>query len=129
MDVIWYNANDYNKKLKATIQSSGKLGFTDDTAKELNLSEDTYIRIGADQNDKSLMYLVVVAQSDMAFKVCKAGEYYYLPTTRLFLALGFDFQAKNKTIMFDLTRAEELDEELQGVVYKMNKREIEKRRK
>lgn len=36
--------SDFNVKLKATIHSSGRLGFTADTAARLNLSEQTYIR-------------------------------------------------------------------------------------
>lgn len=74
------------------------------------------------------MYLVVLQEAnDDAFKVCKAGDYYYLPTTVLFLSLGYDF--RNKTIIFDLTRAKEFDEEFGGKVYKLNKRESNKKKK
>ena len=68
------------------------------------------------------MYMIVTDIDDNdAFKVCTSGKYYYLATQYLFDALGFDY--RNKTIMFDLTRMNELDIELNGIVYKMFKRE------
>jgi hypothetical protein len=123
-----YSAKQYSTKLKVTIQSSGKLGFTEETAKELDLSPQTYIKIGADENDSDVMYLIVYDHYDEeAFKVCKTGEYYYLPTTVLFMSLGYNF--KDKTIIFDLTRCNEYDEDLGGKVYKLNKRESDKKRR
>lgn len=127
MSVQILSAREYSIKLKVTIQSTGKLGFTDETAKALNLSEGTYITLGQDDKDSDLLYLILTDESEDAFKVCKAGDYYYLPTRRLFLSLGYEFQ--DKTIMFDLTRVSELDDELKGTVYKMNCRENDKRRK
>ncbi len=121
MGVRILKAKDFSTKLKVTIQATGKLGFTEDTANELGLSDQSYLVLGVDDEDADLMYLVVSDQNDDAFKVCKAGHYFYLPTTRLFQSLGMDFRAK--TIMFDLARAEELDGELNGIVYKMYKRE------
>ncbi len=123
-----FSAKQYSAKLKVTIQSSGKLGFTDETAKELQLSPLTYIKLGADESDRDVLYMVVCGCPDEdAFKVCKAGDYYYLPTTALFMSLGLDF--KNKTIIFDLTRSMEFDDELGGKVYKLNKRESDRKKK
>lgn len=128
VDVKFYSAKRYNAKLKVTIQATGKLGFTDDTAKELELSTRTYIKLGADESDPGVMYLVVLQDADEdAFKVCKAGDYYYLPTSVLFMSLGYDF--RNKTIIFDLTRSKEFDEEFGGKVYKLNKRESDKKKR
>lgn len=126
--IRFYSAKQYSAKLKVTIQSTGKLGFTDDTAKELDLSPQTYIKLGADESNPDVMYLVVLPiANDDAFKVCKAGNYFYLPTTMLFLSLGYDF--RNKTIIFDLTRSAEFDEEFGGKVYKLNKRESDKKKR
>lgn len=126
--IKFYSAKHYSTKLKVTIQATGKLGFSDDTAKELELSTHSYIMLGADESESDVMYLVVLQKTnDDAFKVCKAGDYFYLPTTVLFLSLGYDF--RNKTIIFDLTRAKEFDEEFGGKVYKLNKRESDKKKK
>lgn len=127
-DIKFFSARQYSAKLKVTIQSTGKLGFTDDTAKELELSSQTYIKLGADENDPDVMYMVVLSEVDEdAFKVCKAGDYFYLPTSVLFMALGYDF--KNKTIIFDLTRSSDYDADFGGKVYKLNKRESDKKKK
>lgn len=127
-NIIFYSAKQFSVKLKATIQATGKLGFTDETAKELGLSSQTYIKLGTDEDDPDVMYLVVLQEEDDdAFKVCKAGDYFYLPTSVLFMSLGYDF--KSKTIIFDITRTKELDNKFNGKVYKLNKRESDKKRK
>lgn len=127
-NIIFYSAKQFSVKLKATIQATGKLGFTDETAKELGLSSQTYIKLGTDEDDPGVMYLVVLQEEDDdAFKVCKAGDYFYLPTSVLFMSLGYDF--KSKTIIFDITRAKELDNKFNGKVYKLNKRESDKKKK
>lgn len=113
--------SEYNVKLKATIHSSGRLGFTSDTADKLNLSEHTYIKFAKDDEIEGELYLVIVNQEDEdSFKVVKSGNYYYLPTTSMFQSFGFDFKKYN--IMFDLVRMAELDELVSGKVYKLNKR-------
>lgn len=121
--IKFFSASQFCAKLKATIQVTGKLGFSDDAAKDLGLSSNTYIKLGIDENNPNTMYLVVSQEPNVdSFKVCKAGAYFYLPTTMLFSSIGYDF--KNKTIIFDLTRDSEHDTEFGGIVYKANKREI-----
>lgn len=126
--IKFFSAKQYSTKLKVTVQATGRLGFSDDTAKEMGLSSQTYIKLGSEDGTDELKYMVVLPEADDdAFKVCKAGDYYYLPIAVLLMSLGYDF--RNKTIIFDLTRSMELDDELGGKVYKLNKRENEKRRK
>ncbi|MCQ2145080.1 MAG: hypothetical protein MJY72_05005 [Bacteroidales bacterium] len=120
------SAKDYASKLKATVQATGKLGFTEDTAKSLSLSADRYVKIAYD-DESDTYYLVVMDDKDPdAFKVCSAGEYYYLPTSSLFRAMGLDYQVNS--YIFDLARDNSFDEQLGGTVYKMYKR-INERRK
>lgn len=121
------SAKDYEKKLKATIQRTGRLGFTDDTIEELGINETVRVKFAQDDEDNSKLFLIMTDGKDEdAFKVIKAGSYYYLNTKLLFNSLGYDF--KNNTIMFDLARNAQLDEELKGKVYNMNIR-IHKRKK
>lgn len=111
----------FNVKLKATIQSSGKLNFTEDTARVLGLTDETYIRFGIDDVDDSIYYIAIIPEGDEnAFKINKSGIYYYLPGKLLFDALGLDY--KNKPIMFDLIKIAEMDEIAGGEVYKLLKR-------
>lgn len=111
----------FNVKLKATIQSSGKLNFTEDTARALGLTDETYMRFGMDDEDDSVYYIAILPEGDdNAFKINKSGIYYYLPGKLLFDSLGLDY--KIKPIMFDLIRMSEMDEIAGGEVYKLSKK-------
>ncbi len=119
---------DFNVKLKATIHASGRLGFTADTATALSLSPSSLAKFARDDEDEKSLYLIITDTPDEdAFKVIKAGAYYYLPTSLMFDSLGFDYKRFN--IMFDLVRMTDLDELLDGQVYKLNKRIIMRKEK
>jgi len=115
------SAKQYGKKLKATIQSTGRLGFTEPTAIEFGLDKPTWIKIAAEEKDEEIMYLILLDTEDEdAFPVCKAGDYYYLQTKYLFDAIGYDYVKKK--IMFDVVRMRDFDDECGGRVYKMKRR-------
>ena len=46
-----YNANDFNVKLKSTIHSTGKLGFTEATAKFMKLVVGAGVKFACDDED------------------------------------------------------------------------------
>lgn len=119
---------DFNVKLKATIHSSGRLGFTADTAIALSLSSSSFAKFARDDEDDQALYLIITAKEDEdSFKVTKSGSYYYLPTTLMFESFGYDYKKYN--IMFDLIRKSDLDELLGGQVYKLNKRIVARKEK
>lgn len=123
-----YSAKQYSVKLKCTIQNTGKLGFTSGTAKVLGLTPDSYIKIASDDEQVGVKYLIVCNGPDEdGFNVDYISGYYSLPTTVLFNELGIDY--KNFTIMFDLSREASLDIEAGGTVYKITKRENQKKKK
>ncbi len=114
------STKNFAKPLKVTLQSSGKLGFTHETAEVLNLESGKLIQFGRD-DEKNEMYLILThGTPEDAFAVAKAGEYFYLPTTLMFDALEYDY--KWKTYFFDLVRRADLDAELNGEVYYMKER-------
>lgn len=116
------DTTQFSVKLKATIQATGKLGFTNETANSLNLQIGQAVNFAKDDETEEL-YLIIAKDSAInTLKVCKSGMYYYIQTKLMFDALGYDY--KKKTIIFDLTRKKDLDESLNGRVYKMNKREL-----
>lgn len=121
------SAKRYQVRLKATIQASGRLGFTGDTGKALHLTEQSSIQLARDPEDDTLYLIVFSDFNEDAFPVKKTGEYFYLPTRMLFEELGYEFQ--DKTIIFDLVRIKSLDEQMGGQVYKLNRRDIERRNK
>lgn len=118
------SAKQFSVKLKATIHSTGKLGFTEITARELNLSKESGIKFAIDENDSNALYLISCPKSDEeSFRVLKAGEYYSVNTKALFDNLGYDYKFKN--IMFDIVK-EEIDN---MEVYKLLKREKPRKQK
>lgn len=127
MSIKIISTRNFAKPLKATLQSSGKLGFTHDTAEILRLESGKLIQFGRDE-EKNEMYMILThGTPDDAFAVAKAGEYFYLPTTLMFDALGYEY--KIVTYFFDLVRRVDLDEELNGEVYFMKERQKTKNTK
>lgn len=119
------NAKQFTTKLKATIQFSGRLGFTEDTANALDLSVGKFARFAQD-DEKNTLYLIIIDKaSEDAFQIRLSSGYYYVPTKMMFDMLGFDYE--HNTIMFDLIRQPSLDADLMGQAYLMKQR-INKRK-
>ena len=119
------NAKQFTTKLKATIQFSGRLGFTEETANALDLASGKFARFAQD-DEKSTLYLIIIDEaSEDAFQIKSSSGYYYVPTKMMFDMLGFDYE--HNTIMFDLIRQPSLDTDLMGQVYLMKQR-INKRK-
>lgn len=121
------SVKQFSNKLKVSIQSTGRLSFTDDTAKTLEIKDGTPIKFALDEDRDNSLYLIVASNSDDddAFRVRKSGSYYYVPTKSLFDALEIDYF--NKTIGYDLIRAQLHDEELGGMAFRMSVRENKNR--
>lgn len=114
------SAKKFQVKLKATIQSSGRLGFTEETAKVLHLESGTPMKFARD-NEQDALYLARLQEKDEdSFEVKKSGEYFYLDTRSLFNTLGIDYRANS--VIFDFARAASLDELMGGEAYKLCKR-------
>lgn len=126
MNLSFLKTTELNVKLKCTIQASGKLGFTETTAKALRLGkQERFIRFAQDTDDNNQLYMVFVQTGDDgAFKVRRSGNYYYIATQALFESLGYNF--KDINYIFDLVRMSQLDVTAQGEVYKMCQREKER---
>lgn len=128
MALIIYNAKAYSTKLKCTIQKTGKLGFTAETAKALHLTPTTFIKIaGDDEQPGSLFLIVCQGEDEYGFKVDYISKYYSLPTTALFNELNIDY--KNYTVMYDLARDVSLDSSVNGAVYRMMERRNPRKKK
>lgn len=123
-----YSAKDFGRVLKATIQNTGRLGFSAETAKFMKIDSDTHFIIGNDDSVQADLILVKLAEANAdAFKVRKSNDYFYLPTTALFDMLGYDYKSDD-TIYFDIVRFPSLDKAAEGEAYIMNKRESKGRK-
>ena len=127
MDFTVFSAKEFTAKLKVTIQETGKLGFTRDTADFLKLELRKYAKFAKD-NEKGNLYLIILDKGNTdAFEIKGVSGYYYVQTARLFDKLGMDY--KNMVYMFDLIRQESLDNNLQGEVYLMKERHHKRKEK
>lgn len=121
------SAKKFNVKLKATIQATGRLGFTEATAKFLNLSSGKHVKFAKDSETDDFFMSVCDGSDTDTFEVKVSSGYYYVPAKMLFDARGYDYV--NKTIIFDMVRNDALDSLLGGETYKLNKREKERKDK
>ena len=121
------SAKNFATKLKATIQASGRLGFTAETATALGLESGKFAKFAKDDENDSLYLIIINERSEDAFEIRLTSGYYYVPTKVMFDALGFNYE--NGNIMFDLVRKSSLDDDLQGQVYFMKQRPIKNKEK
>ena len=115
----FFDAEEYTSNLKCTIQKTGKIGFSEFTQKMLGIKEGMSIRIGVDgtkDNYKSLLIKLLDTIEKNAFKVNKAGNYYYINPKPLLDEL--DIKYKEKSLMYDMVIADEKER-----IYKLVKRE------
>ncbi len=94
MKLKFFNPNNLDKNLKATVHKTGKLGFTIDAAKRMQLSVEKTAAIGFnadDETDKSLYVIIYPDKHEGTFKISKAGKYYYINTKALFDSLRIDY--------------------------------------
>ena len=125
MTITIISAKQFAIKLKATIPYSGRLGFTEETAKALGLESEKFATFAKDE-EKNILYLIITDEnSDDAFPIKLSSGYYYVPAKLMFDMLGYDYE--NNNIMFDLVRQHSLDDDLKGQVYQMKPR-INKRK-
>ena len=127
MAITILSAKQFATKLKVTIQASGRLGFTDETAKVLDLPSGKFAKFAQD-DEKDVLYLIIINNVDEdAFRIRESSGYFYVPAKQLFDTLGFDYE--NNNIMFDMIRQSPLDETLGGQVYLMKQRQNKRKEK
>jgi hypothetical protein len=118
------SAKEFCIKLKCTIHSTGKLGFTDATTKHLNFTTESHVQFAQDDENKDILYLIHVKEkNEDAFKVIKSGNYFYVNTKALFDSLEYDYVKYN--IMFDMIEQKEEGNE----IYKLIKRQKPRKQK
>ena len=84
------SAKQFSTKLKATIQASGRLGFTSETANALDFKSKKYAKFAKD-DEKDLLYLIIInEESEDAFSIRESSGYFYVPTKVMFDTLGFN---------------------------------------
>ena len=111
---------------KATAHQNGKIGFSTGANKLLDFEKNRSFKVSknADDPEDPNLYLVPTTEEDeKAFKVNKAGNYYYLRLKHILDKLDINY--RENRVIFDI-RAEKKD----NVQYfKLMMRPIKKRKK
>jgi hypothetical protein len=120
MKLKFFNPREAVRNLKATAHKNGKLGFSSDAAKKMELAAGKGARIAFDEenpNDKTLYVIISSVAMDDTFKISKAGDYYYLNARLLFEELNLDY--RTESIVYDISEVM-----IDGrPIYKFTKRE------
>ena len=127
MELKFINAESFDTNLKCSIHKNGKLGFSSSAINKLKIDKNKSVKFAQDEDEKANGNLYIVIQNSItedAFKINKAGDYYYMNTKAMFGELGYDY--RNKTIIFDIVKTEEKHNELP--IYKLIKREVKSRK-
>ncbi len=125
MKLKFIKPQEIDKKIKATIHDSGKLGFSSEAATKLNLAENKGMLIAInedDERDKSLYVKLQKQVDNNSFGVNKARKYFYANTKNFFDNYGIEY--KTKKIMYDII---EFDYEGE-LIFKFLKREVSKKK-
>ena len=128
MAIQFYSARNFGRVLKVTIQKSGKLSFSGDTATAMDLDTNTSFLIGKDESIKADLIMVKIKEPNPdAFQVRKSGQYYFLDTTALFDLLRYNYKS-GSNIFFDVVRDTNYDQEAGGDVYLLTQRKSKGRK-
>lgn len=116
------DASKYALNAKATIQRNGRLGFTKEAADLLGLREGLAALFSVlPTGDMALV--ICDGEEPKAFKIQKAGEYFYIRMKNFFDSLSIDYI--NKRVAYDVS---ETTERYRGrVVYKFTRGIYERR--
>ena len=105
MKLKFLKAEEPGRKAKATVHSTGKLGFSKEAVEYLGIKEGKSIQFAQDEenpDDPNLYAVIHLGATEGAFRINKAGNYFYLNTTNLFDGLKLDY--KGKKIIYDLVK-------------------------
>ena len=105
---------------KATVQSTGRLNFTPETASTMGITIDSTIVLFK-AGERDLGAIVKPGEDKRGFKVKKTGPYFYIQLKNYLEERGIDYKGSTR-IVYDITQVEE---KLEGLpLFKMIRRDI-----
>ena len=120
------SVKQFNSRLKVTIQRTGRLNFTDETAKALGLTAQNGVKFFITEEPEQLCMAIMPTPDKDSFPLRRSGTYFYVNAHLLFDDLGVDY--RENTVFYDLARNMAYDRETGGQCFKMDKRQIRKRK-
>lgn len=116
------DARKFVGKCKATVQRSGRLGFTETAQDEMHLERGARLLV-SDIGDGNLAVVVLPLDKadDRGFEVKRSGVYFSVNMKAFFDQRGVRYRDSSIRTIYDIVR---LDEQYQGLpVFKFTKRE------
>ena len=106
------DARRFSLHAKATVQRTGKLGFSMEAAELLGLRENTSElkregrrMILQEMDGHDWLAVVVSETNERGFKIQRGGDYYYLNMRQYFKASGIDYL--DNRVIYDITATNE----------------------
>lgn len=96
------NAQQMSRISKATVQKTGRLGFSSSATGMLGLSAEKTIILFEDDSNRDLYLVVMDARDDRGFFVRAVGEYFYIYPKVLLDQRHVDY--KNKHVSYEITQ-------------------------
>lgn len=93
MKLKFFIANEFSN-IKATVHKTGKLGFSSNAVKIMDLQNNRYIEFGKNQEDSTDTCLYAILHKEYKpayFGISTAGKHYYVNTKVLFDTLGVKY--------------------------------------
>ncbi len=121
MKISFFDAKQFEGSMKCTIQGNGKMNFSSSAIHAFSLTNRKSVRFALSEEGKAAdeLFMVVLDHvAEDAFKVNKAGNYFYLNAKGLFDHLGIDY--KHHSVVFDLVKTNDLADDLP--VYRLIRR-------
>ncbi len=122
------DARSYAKRrCKATIQKSGKLGFTANAAELMGLEQGARLLVSECNNSDLAVVVLKGTQDERGFKVRKSVVYFTVDMKAFFDQRGIDYRNAEYSVAYDIVM---LDETFEGQpVFKLTRRLIKRRGK
>ena len=96
--------------VKGTVHKNGKLGFSSGAAEMMNLGKNRYFQVATNSEDASdeNIYMIEAKEGDgRAFKVGKAGSYYYLRIKNVLDEMNVNYEKEK--IIYDIIKVDDQD--------------------
>lgn len=121
----YFSPLDDSLNAKGTVHQNGKVGFSAGANKLMGLDENRTFRVSRNVTDPAdnCLYMVPAAADDAkAFRISKAGNYYYLRIRHILEKMKINY--KENKVIFDIS-----EDSTEGVKYYKLTMRIKKKKK
>lgn len=100
-----HKANELDRNVKATVQSTGRLGFSDGANKKMKIETGKFLMLATneeDEKDENLYAWLEETDKNGGFRINKGGQYFNANTKPLFDELKINYKDAENLIIYDI---------------------------